>query len=102
MKRKLHFLTGFWDRDDTDSSIPIWTQPESNNTVGDTLNDSEEHGGLNIGAGEPGSLICLTMDGEGQAQESLHSALVTMPQTSTVETPGDIFMMVKKFSDNHA
>jgi len=76
------------NRDDTDNSIPIWTQPESNNTVSsDNLNESGEHGDLDIGAGEPESLICLTMDGEGQTQESLHSTLVTMPQTSSVGTP---------------
>ena len=82
-------------RNDTDNSIPIWTQPslENNSEAVDTMDErmEETEGGPGIALGSPdnGSLICLTMD-TGQDQENncepLHTSLVTIPQISSDQT----------------
>ena len=79
-------------RNDTDNSIPIWTQPTLDNTSDTVTNISEgleeSEGRSEMGLGSPGneSLICLTMD-TGHDQENdcepLHTSLVTMPQISS-------------------
>ena len=81
-------------RNDTDNSIPIWTQPPlENNDAVDTIDEGmeETEGGPGMALGSPdnGSLICLTMD-PGQDQENncepLHTSLVTIPQISSDQT----------------
>ena len=72
-------------RDDTDNSIPIWTQPNDEENA-DTA-DTGDNDDIEMNGTETGSLICLTME-DGQDQESnlgsLHSSLVTIPQMSSV------------------
>ena len=67
-------------RDDTDHSIPIWTQPETGSSAADHVTSDKVTADM-----EPGSLICLTMD---SGQEPGLSSLVTMapitPMSSTV------------------
>ena len=79
-------------RNDTDNSIPIWTQPSmENNSEAVDAGMEETEGGPGIALGSPdnGSLICLTMD-TGQDQENncepLNTSLVTIPQISSDQT----------------
>ena len=78
-------------RNDTDNSIPIWTQPPLENNSVDTIDEGmeETESGMALGSPDNGSLICLTMD-TGQDQdnncEPLHTSLVTIPQISSDQT----------------
>ena len=78
-------------RDDTDSSIPIWTQPShADNTNVEKLGEPVENDDMEMEATDSGSLICLTME-DSQDQDtalgSLHTTLVTLPQISNDPTP---------------